>query len=101
MSAPAIYPLKHPVTITLRGPDGERQETVSEVTLRRVKGKDLRATDDHSGEIAKTLALLAKITSQPMVVIDELDAEDIAGLGEKLDDFLPASLRTGPTSSGT
>lgn len=104
MSAPASYLLKQPITVTFRGSDGEREETIAagtELKLRRIKGKDLRATDDAAGEVAKSLVLLSKVTDQPIHVIDAMDAEDIAGLGELLDDFLPASLRTGPSSSGT
>jgi hypothetical protein len=104
VSAPASYILKQPITFMLRGPEGEREETIAagtELSLRRVKGKDLRVTDDHAGDVAKTFALLSKITDQPIHVIDAMDAEDIAGLGELLDRFLPASLRTGQTSSGT
>lgn len=101
MSEPIRYPLKHPVTITLRGPDGDRQETISELTLRRVKGKDMRALDGQGGEVAKTLALIAHISGHPLTIVDELDAEDIGGIGDLLQDFFPASLGTGPMSSET
>jgi hypothetical protein len=106
VSAAATYTLKHAVTRTLKGADeAEREETLlevgAEIQLRRIKGKDLRAMDDHAGEMGKAFAIMAKVTNQQVSVIDAMDAEDIAGLQEQLDGFLPASLRTGPTSSGT
>lgn len=100
MSEPIRYTLKYPIVTRLRGPDGEREETVRELTLRRVKARDIRAVDAQTGEVAKTLALLSQVTDQPAHIIDELDMEDIVGLGELVGDFLPASLGTGQTFSG-
>lgn len=101
MSAPVIYQLKHPITTVNRGGGQEREEQITEFTLRRIKAKDLRVTDDHAGDVAKTLALLARITGQPVLVIDELDAEDLTALQDKVEGFLPPGLLTGKTPSGT
>lgn len=101
MSEPIRRELKHPLTLTLRGPEGERQEILSEVTFRRIKAKDLRATDDFAGDVAKSIALLSKSTGLPVAQIDELDVEDFVALSEVLEDFLPPGLRTGPTPLAT
>jgi hypothetical protein len=100
MSESIRYTLKHPITTRFRGPDGEREETVSEVLLRRVKGRDMRALSGITDQLAQGLTLMGKVTSLEPHQVDELDVEDVAALGEIIDGFLPASLRTGPTFSG-
>jgi len=99
MSAPVTYQLKHPITFTFRGPDGEREETTSELTLRRIKGKDLRGMPP--GEVDQALHLIGKCTGLTPMQVDEIDAEDIAGLGEVIEGFMPPGLKAGPTSSET
>lgn len=101
MSAAAAIVLKHPITCTLKGPEGDREETISEVTLRRIKGKDLRVVDTVTGEVAATLALISKISGLPIAQVDQLDAEDIAVIGAMIEDFMPPGLLTGKTPSAT
>ena len=101
MSEPVRHTLKHPVTFTFKSGDAERQETTAELTLRRLKGKDLRSLDDCPGDVSMALAMIAKSTGLTAMQVDELDAEDIAELGEKIEGFLPPGLRTGKMSSGT
>ena len=103
MSAPASYTLKHAIARTLRNQEGEEREEVllsagHDVPLRRIKAKDLRCTDDHAGEVAKAIALVAKITGLEISAVDAMDVEDLAGLQERLEGFLPPGLLTGATS---
>ena len=51
MSEGTIHPLKHPVTVTLKSSAGEREETISFLTLRRMKAKDMRLADKIGGVI--------------------------------------------------
>src|SRR5947209_4557268 len=97
-----LYELKHPITITLRPKGGEeREETISETSVRRPKARDMRLLDRHPGKIAQSLALIGALTKLTPAQIDELDGEDVAGLGEIIGDFFPDGRPTGQTSSET
>lgn len=91
------YRLKHPIT----GKDGA--VIISEVVLRRPKGKDLRASERESSSFDGTLVLIERLCSQPngeavfAGFADELDVEDIDALGE----FVEAMLPSGPKTGGT
>lgn len=91
MSRTVKYELKHPITLKLQGSGGKREEKVTTITLElpdRLKAKHLRATDGAAGDVGKTLALLASFSGQPIKVIDELDAVDLAALAGELEGFL-------------
>lgn len=82
--------LKHPIVVTIKGPSGEREETITQLNFDfpdRIKAKHLRATDGATGEVGKTLALLAAFGDQPVKVLDEMDGEDLAELAELLEGF--------------
>lgn len=90
------YPLKHPVE--LKNKEGQVVETITELNLRRLKGRDMRqAIDGAKGQGAMTLALLARSAGLPPSTIDELDGEDITAAGAIVADFLGGSLPTGET----
>ena len=102
MSAPATHVLIHPVTVKFNaGRADEREEEIREVTLRRIKGKDLRLVDTTHGEIATSLAMIARLSGLAIAQVDELDSADIAALGEIIEGFTPPGLKTGQTSSAT
>ena len=86
--------LKHPILI-----DG--QET-AELTLRRPKVRDLERMDKVSGEMAKTVALVADLAEITPDQVRELDAGDFTVVAEALGDFLevgrPTSGKPSPTS---
>ncbi len=88
---PKVYRLQVPISIC-----GQVHE---EVPLRRLKGKDIIALSNITGD--ESLALLAIITNLPVEAIGELDGDDFMGLSEAAQDFLPRALRTGgDTTSG-
>jgi hypothetical protein len=95
------YTLLEPVKVTYKGPNGEREETITEVKLRRPKGKDLRIMDRHEGNIAKGMAMVARLSGLDDHVIDELDGEDLMVLLDRVAGFLPDGPATGGTSSET
>ncbi len=99
MSDTIVYELKHPVE--LRGKDGALLEKITSLSLKRPKGKHLKATDRVQGEAAKTLALIAAVAEIPPSTADELDGEDVAALGEMVEGFLGARRATGATFSAT
>lgn len=102
MSEPIVHTLKHPIEIKTK--DSEKIiETITEVTLRRPKGKHLRRLDKFKGDATQTLALIGELTELPATALDEMDGEDIMILGEMIEGFFAKSPRpeTGGTSLGT
>lgn len=93
-------PLKQPITVTLKraGAD-ERAETFAELPFHPFKARDLRSIDgipaDNHGSMA--IALMARMTRTPIIVIDELGAEDFQVLSAKVEAFLPSGRPTGAT----
>ena len=99
MSSPIVYSLKHPLTFTLHGPDGARDETRSELVLRRLKAKDMRGMPTQASDAA--LHLIAKSSGLTAMQVDELDLEDVTALGEVIEGFMPPGLPIGATFSAT
>lgn len=96
MSASVTHKLLSPITTTFTAADGtERREVITELTFRKPKAKVLRVLDTVKGEVAQTIALIAAITGQPQLVIDELDPEDLEACGKVIEGFFPNSPRTG------
>lgn len=96
--------LVDPVEVTLKAAGQEpRNETITALEVREFKGRDMRAldglADTQAGSIA--LALAARITRQPIQVIEELGKADFVWLFEFVQDFLPSGPPTGGTSSET
>lgn len=100
MSESVVYELKHPIEVKAKDGD-EVVEKITSLTLKRPKGKHLKAMDKAQGENAKVLALIAACSGQPPSVTDELDAEDFAGLAEIVESFFGGRLPTGATFSET
>lgn len=58
--------------------------TLSQLTLRRAKARDLRLCDRHEGDVAKTHALIPALCLENITPADveELDGADAVRLGE-------------------
>jgi hypothetical protein len=86
-----IYPLKYPIIF------GET--SIVELTLRRAKAKDMiaieNAQDAGAGSAMITLAFLASINGVPVEALEELDAEDLTDVSEKIVGFLPQRFQKG------
>ena len=82
MAQDLIYKLKTPVTIG--------SETTTEVTIRQIKGKHLRAlpADPKAYNMGVMMDLAAKVMGESSVVLDEMDSADlmevIAIVGERI-----------------
>lgn len=105
MKPPLTYRLKHEIVLTTRSADdgSEKDEVLKPagtcVVLRRPKAKDLRVVDDCEGKpVAMALALIKKVSNLEEMEVENLDAEDMAGLGELVADFMPDGRKTGKTS---
>lgn len=85
MTDTARVKLRRPVTI------GE--QTISEVTVRRPKVKDLRAMErarEPGGtEMDQGVAMAAALCDLAVEVVDEMDAADFASVSEVITGFLP------------
>lgn len=100
MSEQTTITLQHPITYQADKFDGGGQKELTEITLpTRVKAKHLRAMDEAKGEIGKALAMVRAMTGLPQAAIDELDADDVAAITEKLAGPLSGLPATGQTSS--
>jgi len=84
----------HEIVVPLAYPIDWGDETISELRLRRPKGKDL---EHMSAEpTMKELMMVAqKCAKVPRRVIEELDSEDVMELVEAVADFLESGQRTG------
>ena len=81
-------PLAFPVTDT-------QGATVTEVRVRRAKGKDLRAL---TGQDMGQLWIISQLSGLPAPVIDAMDATDVATLAQVSQRFLQPSLEIGDLS---
>lgn len=81
------------VTILLETPVQWGSDLVSELRVRRPRGKDMRAMRDQSADGA--LKFAGRLTEHPDKFIDELDVSDVARLLDVVTGFLPESLRAG------
>ncbi len=77
------YHLKYPVTV-----DGE---TTTDLTLRRPKTRDLRKSHKVKGELDQIAAMIVDLAEVSPKVVDELDAEDFAAVGDIIGNFLTSS----------
>ncbi|MBO3274128.1 phage tail assembly protein [Pseudomonas schmalbachii] len=79
------------VTVPLIEPIQFGSETITELTLKRVKFKHLRQIPDLQHITTDELGhLIERISGQPKAVIDELDGEDLDAISEHLAKILPA-----------
>lgn len=95
MSAPTPYTLRFPVE--LRTAQGEVTETITQLQLRRLKGRDMRKLDGTTGNGSSLIALLGASADLPPSTIDQLDACDVTEAGAIVAGFLGGSLPTGVT----
>lgn len=97
MSEPVTLVLRHPVE--LKQADGTVLERITELTLRRLRGGDVRrlmnAKDKGTGDF--TQALVCAAAGIPPSTFDQLDGEDVVAAAEAAGGFLgsgPATPRT-------
>lgn len=86
------FTLAYPVT----APDGTE---VKELTLRRLKAREMKTVDPQSGDgkVGAVLKYVAVMAGVPSAVMDELDAADVLALMPEASDFLARG--TGETPS--
>lgn len=96
--------LVEPVEVMLkRAGEDARTETIEKLEVHAFKARDLRALDGlkEGDQGSLVIKFGARITRQPIEVIEELGAADLAWLTEWTTRFLEPFLPTGATASGT
>lgn len=74
-------------TITLKYPVQDGATTLTEISLRRPKVRDIAAGDKAriaDGEMAGTIAMIASMAGLPVPVVMDIDATDFAALAEAM-----------------
>lgn len=93
-----VYDIE-PVVIALRKPIAFGSRTISEITVRPVKAKYMRAIKETDGNMQSTLAMASKLTGEVREVIDELEGPDLRDVLEAVNGFFLAIRGTGQKSS--
>jgi hypothetical protein len=85
----SVYTLKTPITVGT--------ETITEINVGAIKGKHLRSlpVDSASYTMDVIMNLAAKITGQPAIVFDEMDAADLTEICEIVGERLAGGQQTG------
>lgn len=100
MTEPVTIILRKPVTLQVRTGNGPKEKTVTEITIRPPKGKDLRRVDRTKSPIAISLDMASWLSGEPTQVIDELEGADLKEVLRVVDDFFVAIQSGGSSSSG-
>lgn len=79
-------------TIMLEYPVEFAGETLTKVTMRRLKAKDFRAMDDIPEGNAAAIALTALICGVDEAFVDEMDIADYLKIQADVADFFPKAL---------
>jgi len=88
------------VTIDLKKPIMFGDVTVTKLTFRPLKAKDLRRLKSSMDQpMALTLELAGYLSGQVTQVIDELEGEDLQEVLKVVGDFFGGTPKTGPTPS--
>jgi len=95
---PFTLTLSTPVEQVFRSSAGDRTETISLITIRPPKAGDMRVVDGATGDIGAALAMISRLSDQPLKVIEDLSVEDFQVLAEKLGEWMGKSPATGETS---
>lgn len=85
---------KNGVTITLEYPFEFAGDEVTEITLRRATGKDLKSMKGQNG-MADSLALAARLSGQLPAVFDLMDGADVTAVLNEVGNLLGPGQRTG------
>lgn len=79
-------------TVILAYPFVWEGKTISEITMRRAKTRDLRVVsgpDAPADRFDQGIAMIAVLSDLPVEAIDEMDAEDFVTVSELIAGFFP------------
>jgi hypothetical protein len=83
------------VTVTLLTPIKVANEDVTSLTLRRLRGKEIRTMDKAIGNAGMTLGLIGTLAGIPPSSVDQIDGEDFTELAQVVAGFFGKSPATG------
>ncbi len=91
-----------PYTLKLAYPvQWGKDETKSELVFaRRPKAKDYKNINPSNIRMSDMISLLAKLTGEPVSMVEELDAQDLFAATEVINSFLPGGQMTGGEQLG-
>lgn len=92
MAKITIIKLDHPIDITLTKSGGKREETITQINLRRPKVKDLKGLNLAHLEGADMITLVSRLSGLDSAVFDEVDAADFLNMSEMVAGFFPKPL---------
>ena len=75
-------------TVQLTYPVQHGGQTITEITMRRTKVRDIERLDELTGDALRSVTLISDLSGQDPDVIREMDAADFKKLGEVVQDFL-------------
>lgn len=75
---------RHPLTV----PVDFEGKTHDSITLRRIKGKDIRDMEREESDIEKTFFLIARLSGWPPEGVDELDGADFEAIAKVIEGFM-------------
>lgn len=93
--------MSEPVVIKLRKPVTFGSKVIDTITLRPLKGKDMRRLKESDGNVGNALNFASILSGELPEVIDEIEGEDLGAVMSAVNDFFLAIRGTGGTSSGT
>jgi hypothetical protein len=79
-------------TVTLKFPFEFEGHTISSLTFRRPKVKDIEAIQnavDTAGEVAASIVSVSKLTGLSEAAVREIDGDDFIVIAETMSSFLP------------
>lgn len=99
------YKLKHCIELETRLEGETKVDELKPagfcVVMKRPKAKDMRVFDQHEGQdISALLAILPRITNLDVQAVENLDAEDMAELGNLFGEHAPDGRTTGADEAG-
>jgi hypothetical protein len=86
--------ITYPIVVKLEYPVEFGQETIFELRLRRVKGKEFRLLKSEEPSVDEMMDILGRLSGQPPSVIDELDGDDLQAAFEAMGKCMPRSPET-------
>ncbi|OPB29852.1 phage tail assembly protein [Bartonella sp. WD12.1] len=74
-------------TYKLIAPFTLEDKDYTEITLRHIRTKDIKATMQEKEGIDQVAAMIARLSGWSYDAVDELDARDLKAIGKILEDF--------------
>lgn len=85
--------------ITLKHPIVSGEKTITSVTFKRAKVKDIEAINsavETEGEFSASITTIARLTGLTLDEVREIDGEDFINLAAGVPDFLPRTATGAP-----